>query len=680
MSSESGTDSLAPDIEVSQQFPGQGDRPTLTSEEYADLRAEYGRIRSWAKTNPDRFQSLQRSLSQARMGTTYDVYLKQCVQYAALATLIGLVAGAVVGATLAMTGVFADLRFPVAVGGDIAAFFRANKSLVAGIILAGTIATAMGVGTFLGTYRYPSYRAGRRGKRINFLLPHGIVYMYALSYGGTNLVGVVDSLADSADAYDEVAHEFDAVRRDVELFGNDIITALQNQRNLTPSPMLERFLDDLISVLDTGGDVTTFLESSSKSYLEDAEQEQEQFLNTIAVYSEVYIAAFVAAPLFAVVILIVISFLGGATTGLMFGLIYVAFPVGMALFLAILSMLSAAYRYPDTHLEMPPDPTDTEGTATDISDDERFKRYQRDNRWARFRPMLSSPLDTLRSNPLWTLAVTVPVAVIYGIVVISTGLATPGEMTTRPVATTSLLLIYPFLLVVVPLALFAELKRSREQAILDRLPASLNVLSSANRMGIPFDRSLDILTRYTGGTLSQELRITRNDVYWSNDLNRSLLGMANRVRVPQLSRTLKLIADGARSSGDLARVLAIAASDARDRQRLSKKRSDEMSVYLAVVMIGFLVYLMVIVLLDIGYLRPIEELTAEGAGDISSPVTLADLPTETYRMLMFHSVLIQAIGTGLIAGKLSDDSVLSGLKYAIGLIVLTLIVFTLIQP
>lgn len=666
------------EYELTQEFPGRAGDADISPEEYAELKAEYGRVRAWAKTNPERFRSLQRSLSQARMGTTYDVYLAQCVRYAAVGTGVGLLFGLFIAAVLAQSGVFDGLSFPFAVGGEVAATLRANKVALASGVLTLGVALAAGAVSFLAKYSYPQFQASQRGKRINFLLPHAIVYMYALSYGGSNLVGIVNRLANSEDTYDEVANEFEAIRRDVELFGTDLLTAFQNRRNLTPSPSFERFLDDLVSVIDTGGDVTEFLETATESYLDDAEHEQEDFLESIAVYSEIYVAGFVAAPLFAVVILLVISFLGGTTLPMMYALIYVTFPVGMALFLGILVVLSSAYQYPDTRLSLMQSDEERPDIAT-LADDDRFKRYRRANRWPRLKQLARSPVNSLKRSPYLTLAFTVPIAAIYLVVAVVTGIVTPGEMQSAPIPTTTLLIVVPLLLVTVPLAVFHELKERREMAITDRLPASLNVLASANRMGIPFSESLDLLSRYTKGTLSREFRLTRNDLLWSHDLNQSLVSMAHRVNVSQFSRTVKLIGDGARSSGDLARILAIAATDARDRQRLLTKRRSQMSTYLAVVIIGFLVYLMVVVLLDIGYLRPIEEIAAESPVEGRSPVSLVGLPTDTYRMLLFHSVLIQAIGTGLIAGKLTEDSILSGLKYGIVLIAMSLVVFAFIH-
>jgi len=133
-------------------------------------------------------------------------------------------------------------------------------------------------------------------------------------------------------------------------------------------------------------------------------------------------------------------------------------------------------------------------------------------------------------------------------VLASTGTADPSLLTAEPIQMTARLAVYPFLTLTVPLSLCHELKRGRENAILSRFPASLNVLSSANNMGIQFPDALDLIARHSSGTLAREFRLTRNDLLWSGDLSRSLLSFGNRVNIPQLSRTIKIISDGVRSS------------------------------------------------------------------------------------------------------------------------------------
>jgi flagellar protein FlaJ len=106
-----------------------------------------------------------------------------------------------------------------------------------------------------------------------------------------------------------------------------------------------------------------------------------------------------------------------------------------------------------------------------------------------------------------------------------------------------------------------------------------------------------------------------------------------------------------------------------------------MNSYTAIVVIGFLVYLMVIVLIDSAYLSRFADLAATAAPDTGGrdlPVSFTNVPLETYRALFFHSVLVQGFGAGLLAGKLTDNRVLAGLKYSVAMTLLSVGVFLLI--
>jgi flagellar protein FlaJ len=93
-----------------------------------------------------------------------------------------------------------------------------------------------------------------------------------------NTFEIIREIAEADEVYGSVSDEFDMTVRDIELFGNDLFTALRDARNLTPSANLEQFLDDLLSVLDSGFDVTNFLD-------------------TLSIMSEVFVVVFVTAPL-----------------------------------------------------------------------------------------------------------------------------------------------------------------------------------------------------------------------------------------------------------------------------------------------------------------------------------------------------------------------------------------------
>lgn len=59
-------------------------------------------------------------------------------------------------------------------------------------------------------------------------------------------------------------------------------------------------------------------------------------------------------------------------------------------------------------------------------------------------------------------------------------------------------------------------------------------------------------------------------------------------------------------------------------------------------------------------------------------MNMSDIPIEKYRMVFFHAGVIQAFCSGLVAGQMGEDDVLSGLKYAIVMTFIAVVVFLFI--
>ncbi|KAB1193460.1 pilus assembly protein [Haloferax sp. MBLA0076] len=698
-----------PDYEVEQYFPREhfDDSP----EDVRRLRERYGYIRTYFKRHPAGHRDLQRWLNQTRIGTTYDVYLTQSVKLALVAAALGSLLGLAVTLVLTQMGVLANASSPVrvGVGYNLIAPLLPYKVLILGTLLVLLLGGLAGAGTYYARYYLPRSRAEMRGRSVDILLPHAIVYMYALSHGGMSFLEVIRSVADAPD-YGEVSREFEMIDRDMKLFGNDLFTALRNARNLTPSLNFEQFLDDLLSVLDSGGDVTAFLDRESSTYLEEARDEQEDFIETLSMLSEVFVAAFVAAPLLLIVTLMVISFLGGNTLVQLYALNYLIFPLGMALFLLLIDVLSAPYTQDTVRTKH--DSTIVQEIWTTLRElgavarreierareerwgdsntiasdggvvDARYDHYRRANVVSDLRELVGDPVDIMRRQPYLSAVITVPIALVAPLAAVSFGLATPSidAMLADPYNTTVWLVVLPFAIVAIPLTVFHELRTRRERTLEQRFPDTLNLLSSANQMGIPLVEALALVSRWSSGALADELRALRNDISWNYDAHTALMAFASRLDVPQLSRVIRLIASGGRTSGDLSRVLSVAAEDTRNRYKLEKSRRRAMGSYIAIVVMGYLVYLFVILMLGASYLGPLAEMTVPttASNGQSVPIAIASVPLANFHVVFFHSALVQAVGSGLLAGKLADNSALSGLKYALGLSALALVAFALV--
>lgn len=91
--------------------------------------------------------------------------------------------------------------------------------------------------------------------------------MQALSSTLT-LYEIFRGVYEADDLYGEVSKECGLIVRDVEVFGLDLITAMQNVMAVTPSENFKELINDLLLVYRSGGNLTTFFNSKSETYRE----------------------------------------------------------------------------------------------------------------------------------------------------------------------------------------------------------------------------------------------------------------------------------------------------------------------------------------------------------------------------------------------------------------------------
>jgi len=116
------------------------------------------------------------------------------------------------------------------------------------------------------------------------------------------VIEIMRSLSKCSDTYGETAREMDVILRDMDYFGNDLRTALHNICEITPSEKFRDLMYNLLTVIDSGGDISYYLRDKSEQYLIKAKVEQKGFLETLGLMAESYVTAFVAGPLFIIIL------------------------------------------------------------------------------------------------------------------------------------------------------------------------------------------------------------------------------------------------------------------------------------------------------------------------------------------------------------------------------------------
>ena len=293
------------------------------------------------KRDPLRYHSLHADLVSARIGMTLDQYLWRSVKFAVLAGLLFAVLGFFASAYLSFQFLTARAGIYNVFNIQLPVFFQAVYP--AQYVQVIIVVVSFIVGTFIGyavLLRLPALEKNNRKIKINLTLHNAVAYMYAMRRGGAQLMTIFVSLSDRANVYGEVALEFRQIVRDTEFFGYDVVSAIRHLSETTPSEKLKDFLEDLLSVIESGGDMAEFLSMRVRLYQEEARFEQRQFLNVLSIVAESYVTLFVAGPLFLIIIMVVMGMMGGSAVLQLALVTYVVLPIGSIVFILTIDLIS----------------------------------------------------------------------------------------------------------------------------------------------------------------------------------------------------------------------------------------------------------------------------------------------------------------------------------------------------
>lgn len=634
-------------------------------------------IRRRVEGDPLRYRDLHNALVAANMGITLDRYLLRTFFASGLFGLFCAIAGFFVMNLLSLPefhiGIHNIFRL-----GIPALELTGTAVMILQVVLTAVIFVLAADAAYLFFLYYPSLVKKNRATRINLLLHNAVSYMYALRRGGAQMVTIFRSISENAAIYGEVVHEFRRVVRDTDYFGYDLITALRHLQETTPSEKLQEFVQDLISVIESGGDVLAFLETRVRVYQEDARFEQKTFLSTLQMAAESYVVLFVAAPLFLIIVMVVMGFVSTAPVMQLSIVIYLLVPVGSLFFILAIDAVSikteTVEKYTETRWLHEFDDVRVDKQA---GNEPLFRRLERYDKMKAFRSFLRHPLRAFLIEPNRTLYVTVPVALAY---VLLTLLATPAYPDVEIlIDVLDDHLIVALLIVLLPFGIFHQLWRKKVMDLEASIPEFLHRLSGINQVGLTLAQAIQVLVKADLGVLTYEIRKIQRDIDWGASVQEALVRFEVRIRTPTIARVVTLITTASRMTGDIGEVLNIAARDAAISENLKRERRSEMFIYTAIVYLVFIVFLFVVAVIDTQFLSVLAEINALAAGDpVAGPVPLGNTPIITFERLLYHGCLIQALFSGLIAGQMGEGSLRAGVKHAAVMLIIALVVFTVV--
>ncbi|HHH78158.1 MAG: hypothetical protein DRN37_06190 [Thermoplasmata archaeon] len=203
----------------------------------------------------------------------------------------------------------------------------------------------IGAMAYLITMMVPESKANSRKKDIDNKLPYALNFLAAMASAGVTPAIAFKSLAEQP-IYGEVQKEAAWIYRDISIFNIDIITALRNAANRTPSIKFQEFLQGAITTVTSGGELKKYFFAKSEEYMRENRRIQKEFLETLGVMAESYVTVVVAAPLFLIVMVSVMSMVstgggsGGSSMLIMYMVTFIMLPLAHLGFAVVISSMN----------------------------------------------------------------------------------------------------------------------------------------------------------------------------------------------------------------------------------------------------------------------------------------------------------------------------------------------------
>jgi archaeal flagellar protein FlaJ len=198
----------------------------------------------------------------------------------------------------------------VAVGGLLGYLFLSAGVVVLGLLVLVLLPVLGTVGTFFVLQSTPGSKAKDRGRKIDRKISPAMSFVSAMSSADVNVDQIFKELGRQK-IYGEVAEEAAWITRDTELLGVDILTAIRNGAQRSPSKRFQDFLQGVVTTATSGGQLKPYFLLKAEQYERENKLEMLQKVETMGLLAETFVTVVVAFPLFLVIIIAIFAIIGG---------------------------------------------------------------------------------------------------------------------------------------------------------------------------------------------------------------------------------------------------------------------------------------------------------------------------------------------------------------------------------
>jgi len=485
---------------------------------------------------------------------------------------------------------------------------------------------------FLGFMMIPMSKASDRGSNLEREMPFAAAYISVMASGGIAPYSSFKRLSE-VELMPAMRGEAREIMKDVEIFGIDPLSALEQAAKKTPLDIFRDFLGGYASTVIIGGDIGHFLERKAEDIFKTRALRVKAAAERLGMLLETFIIVMVMMSL-CFYILFAVNQIGAGPTGgtsLYTGIIMYTY-----LFTPMLSMLFVYLAH-----SMQP--------KTPVTEMRPYKIFG-----------VCSVIGIVVFLLLTNFMGAIPLPLFSTLAAIGVDL---------PVAVAVSLFVATAPAAVVHMRM-AKKKNSMEQGI----NSFLRDLTEVRKTGLSPEKCIESLSKRDYGAFTKELRKISSEISWGVPVKKVIMDFLKRTRSWMVQIVMFLLVETIDVGGGTIAMIESLARFNNLTQEVEKEKKMSVRPY---VMMPYLAS----ILLVATTIMMMSFTTGFGATTSAAVPGMNPAPAQDFsgmQMIFITSVIFHSYLIGIVAGKISDESIASGFKHASILVIIAVVAAKLI--
>jgi flagellar protein FlaJ len=210
----------------------------------------------------------------------------------------------------------------------------------------------------------------------------------------------------------------------------------------------------------------------------------------------------------------------------------------------------------------------------------------------------------------------------------------------------------------------------------NNIPRFLRDLTEGVRSGLSLFDALEIAATKEYGPITPHLEQAMVKFRLTSDLEGSLIWLGEKLIRPSAKRVTTILLEAYETGGRMINVLETSVEMFTSLAEYKDEKDSQVGPYILLVYVGNIIFLGISWVILGQFLGPLAETATDPLIAQAGVVRMLDI--DYYTSILFWSAVIEGLMGGLVAGKIKDNRIGSGLIHSVILLVISLIFFNLI--